>query len=251
MIGLLDAFKYHHIACADHEIINPISSAKVDELLGVLDLPAHARVLDVACGKAEMLVRLAERGYIQATGVDLSPRFAAEAVENVRRRVRAPSKVEIVVMDGAKFSDPEPFDLAMCVGASWVFGGHRGALRSLAARVRPGGLVLVGEPYWIKSPDPGYLTAAGVKAEDFGTNAGNVEAGVDEGLLPLYSVSSSQDDWDRYEWLRVRAVERYCHRHPDDPDVVEMLARTRQTRDAHLRWARDTICWALYLFRKP
>lgn len=247
----MDSFKYHHIACVDHRIIDPISLEKVDEMLAVLKLPSPARALDIGCGKGEVLVRLAERGQVHGVGVEISPRFAAEAKDNVQRRVRPPSRVDIVVMDGAKYEDQQPFDVAMCVGASWIFGGHRGTLRKLSGFVHPGGLVLVGEPYWLKKPDPEYLAAASVKAEDFATHEGNVRIGIEESLVPLYSIAGSQDDWDRYEWLRVQGMERYCHLHPNDPDAPEMLDRARLTRDAYIRWGRDTIGWALYLFLRP
>jgi len=232
-------------------MINPISTAKIDELIEVLCLPEPANVLDIACGKGELLARLAARTPIVGTGVDLSPYFVAAVRANVAARVQAPSHVEILCADGRDYSPKEPLDLAMCVGASWVFGGHAGTLAALRGYVRPGGLILVGEPYWHHDPDPAYLAATGETPTSFLTHAGNVQAGIDAGLVPLYSVDASVDDWDRYEWLRVQAGERYVYSHPEDPDGAELLQRSRENRDIYLRWARDTVGWALYLFFRP
>src|SRR3972149_1720843 len=64
---------YADIPHRDHILCNPLSSGTVDEILGRLDLAPGARVLEIACGKAEMLVRLVERYQISGIGVDPSP----------------------------------------------------------------------------------------------------------------------------------------------------------------------------------
>lgn len=73
----------------------------------------------------------------------------------------------------------------MCVGASWVFGGHRGTLQALRDRTRSGGHVLVGEPFWIADPPAEYLAAAGMQSAEFRTHAPNVSAGEAAGFVPL------------------------------------------------------------------
>ena len=84
----------------------------------------------------------------------------------------------------------------------------------------------------------------------FGTHYENVIAGEDEGLFPLYTLVSNQDDWDRYETLKWYAAEKYAAKNPDDNDAREVLDRISHERTSYLRWARDTVGWSLYLFRK-
>ena len=156
-------------------------------------------------------------------------------------------------MDGGDY-EPAPgakLDLASCIGGSWIYGGHRGTLQALGGMVQPGGLVLVGEPFWRTEPDPEYLQMIGQAVELCGTHSGNVQTGVDLGLAPLYTVVSAEDDWDRYEGLRWQAAERYAAAHPDDPDVEPLLKLSNRSRDAYLRWGRDCLGWAMYLFHKP
>ena len=117
--------------------------------------------------------------------------------------------------------------------------------------VKPSGLVLAGEPYWRVPPEPEYLELTGQEAESFGSHSSNVQAGVDLRLTFLYSIVSSEDDWDRYEGLQSQAPERYVAAHLDDPDAEALLNTMRRNRDAYLRWGRDCLGWATYLFSAP
>jgi SAM-dependent methyltransferase len=247
----VDTWKFYGITHADHVFCNPLGGDRVDELIRLLELPAGARVIEAACGKGELLIRLAERYGIEGIGVDLSPWEVPVARRRIADRVPE-ARIRIVEGDAAHHPfEPGSADLAVCLGASWIWGGHRGTLAALARIVRPGGLVLVGEPYWRREPDPAYLEMADLSADDVGTHAGNVAAGIDLGLALLYSMPSREDEWDRYEMLQVWAAERYAAARPDDPDVPELLERMRRGRDAYLRWGRDTLGWSVYLFRVP
>ena len=99
--------------------------------------------------------------------------------------------------------------------------------------------------------DPAYLEWSGMRRDEFATHRENVEAGVDEGLVPVYALASSEDDFDRYEALQWRAAERYARAHPDDVDVPALLERVTRARHEYLAWGRETLGWSLYLFRKP
>lgn len=246
----MDQWKFFGITHTDHTVMNPMSLAKTAEIIECLRLPEAGRVLDVACGKAEFLCRVAERYPVTGTGIDLSP----YTIEAARRNVAArglDARITLLHMDGAAYTPASAPDLAACIGASWIYDGHKGSIEALRAMVPSGGLVLVGEPFWRREPDPEYLAQTGLEAGMFGTHAGNVQAGVDQGLSVLYTVASNEDDWDRYEGLQWQAAERYAADHPDDPDVRPLLQTANRNRDAYLRWGRDCLGWAMYLFRKP
>jgi hypothetical protein len=167
-------------------------------------------------------------------------------------RERVPgAQIQILNMDGADYSPDQLFDLAMCIGASWVYKGHRGTLSALKTMTKPDALILVGEPFWLKDPDDAYLVAENLTRDMFGTHYENVLVGEDEGLFPLYTMVSNQDDWDRYETLQWYAAEMHARDNPDDPDVPEILTRVARGRTNYLHWGRDTVGWAIYLFRKP
>lgn len=242
--------KFTTLAHRDHTILNPISDAKIDRLLALLDLPAGARVVDVGCGKAEVLVRLIERFGCSAVGVDTNPHFLAEA------RARAfdqgvAGQLELVEGDVTKTKlATETFDAALCVGATHAYGGLAPALKALCALVKPGGRIVVGEGLWRQKPDMNYLKALGAKATDYTDHAGNVEAGLAEKLTFLYAVVADHDDFDHYEGLYNRAVESWCLENPRDLDLAATRTRIRAWREAYLKWGRDTLGFAIYLFQK-
>ncbi|MCE5327324.1 MAG: class I SAM-dependent methyltransferase [Planctomycetaceae bacterium] len=248
----MDMWKYFGITHTDHAVMNPLSLEKTRELVGLLRLADGGRVADVACGKAEFLCLVAEAYDVTAAGVELSPYTIAAARENVQARGLG-GRIELLHMDGGEYQPdaPESLDLASCIGGSWVYGNHKGTLEALTKMTRPGGLVLVGEPFWAADPDPEYLKLTGQDLNLCGSHAGNVATGEDVGLALLYTLVANPDDWDRYEGLQWRAAERYAAAHPDDPDVEALLRSTRRNRDAYLRWGRNCVGWAMYLFRKP
>ena len=248
----MDMWKYFGITHTDHTVMNPMSLAKTEELIKCLRLPDSGRVLDVACGKAEFLCLVAERYEVAGTGLDLSPITIEAARTNVAAR-GLNGRIELLHMDGGTYEPDRGamLDLASCIGASWIYKGHKGTLEALGKMVQPGGLVLVGEPFWRTKPDPDYLKLTGQNADLCGTHMSNVQTGVDLGLSLLYTVVSNEDDWDRYEGLGWQAAERYAASHPDDPDVEQLLQTSNKNRDAYLRWGRDCLGWAMYLFWKP
>jgi hypothetical protein len=60
---------------------------------------------------------------------------------------------------------------------------------------------------------------------------------------------SSMDEWDRYEGLQWHATVQYARAHPDDPDLPELLRRVATDKGVYLKWGRETLGWAIYVFR--
>jgi SAM-dependent methyltransferase len=82
---------------------------------------------------------------VTGAGADISRVFTEQT------RARA---IELGVADRVKFIQGdasghvahEPVDLAACVGASWIGNGVAGTAELLSRSLRPGGLMLIGEP---------------------------------------------------------------------------------------------------------
>lgn len=247
----MDMWKFFDVTHREHVVCNPTSAEKLSQLVEQLRLPAGARVVDIACGKGEFVLRLAEAYGVRGLGIDISPFFIAEA----RKRLEAQAPEAAVTfreMNGAEFKPEEPHNhaLASCLGASWIYGGHAETLDALMHMVAPGGWVVTGEPFWVKEPSEAHLKALDLPKEAFGTHIGNVEEGEKRGLDLAYTVVSSGDDWDRYQGLQWSASIEYARSHPDDPDLPEILRRVGEEKTAYLRWGRDTIGWAIYAFRR-
>lgn len=246
----MDKWKYFDITHREHLLCHPMALDKFEQIIDLVCLESGAQVLEIALGKGEFIVRLAERYSVGGVGVDLSPYCVADARRKVAGRV-PDANLSLVEMDGADYEPAEgvSFDLAACIGASWIYGGHRGTLAYLKRVTSPGGWVVTGEPYWRAEPAGEYLDAIGASPGTYGTHYENVAAGETLGLTLAYTLVSNEDDWDEYEGLQWYAAEGWAHSHPDDPDVGEVLARVRKSREEYLKWGRDTLGWAIYLFR--
>ena len=247
----MDLWKFFDITHRHQLICNPIGREKLDTLVELLRLPSGAAVLDIACGKGEFLVRLAETYGVSGVGIDVSPHFLREARESLKARVPH-SGILFREMEGAAFVPdvPRSYALASCIGASWVFGGHGATLDALARFAAPGGWIVVGEPFWLQEPTEEYLKQSDIPRTSFATHAENAAAGEARGLELAYTLVSSKDDWDRYQGLQWYSVSEYARAHPDDPDLPEIIERVRKERSLFLRWGRDTLGWAIYVFRQ-
>ena len=113
----MEIWKYYSVTHKYHVVCNPMSIVKLDELVELLKLDPEAYVLDIACGMAELLTRLAERFEVSGVGIDISPYHVADAKLKLQERVLN-ARIEVLNMDGANYKPERLFDLTMCIGAS-------------------------------------------------------------------------------------------------------------------------------------
>jgi cyclopropane fatty-acyl-phospholipid synthase-like methyltransferase len=246
----MDPLKFTTIAHHAHEHLNPVDPDALEQAVERVALRPGDRAIDVGCGKAALLIRLAERHGVAGTGVDLNPAFLAEARTLAARRGVA-AAVTLIEGDASTIDLPAAsFHLGICVGATHALGGYPGTLRGLARLVRPRGHLLIGHGYWKRAPDPEYLERLGATLDEMTSHEGNIDAGIAAGLKERGAWVSRDEDWDRYEDLYADTVERYAAQHPTDPDTPAMLERIRRWRETYLRWGRETLGFGLYLFRR-
>ncbi|MCC6677163.1 MAG: methyltransferase domain-containing protein [Phycisphaerales bacterium] len=248
----MDRDRYSSIAHAGMAYCNPISRVKAERMIELMELRPGETAIDIGCGKAELLIRLAERWRARGVGVDRSERFTEEARLRTAERGVA-DRVSVHTGDAEEFlkSSPGPYRAAVCVGSTHAVGSLGPAIERLARLVESGGWMLVGEGYWRVPPEKAYLEALGAAEGDYQTHAGNLGLIIGAGLVPLHACTASDDDWDEYEWGYARGIEKHVAEHPDDPDAEAMLARARGWRDIVARWGRDTLGFGLYLARVP
>jgi len=202
---------------SDHRIHNPFDGAKLATLGEALRLPRGASLLDLACGSGEMLATWARDHGIVGTGVDISTHFLAQATRRAAE-LGVSDRVSFHHSDAGSYVAAEPVDVAACIGATWIGGGMEGTIVHLARSLRPGGLVLVGEPYWLKEPpDAATVAACHAKSRDeFSTLIGLIGRLADAGWDLVEMVLANPDGWDRYhgaQWLTIR---RWLDANPDD-----------------------------------
>ena len=224
---------------------------KLEGLFSLLYIKPNSTVLDIACGKGEPLIRLAELCNISGIGVDISTYFIKDCGNKKNKRIPN-SDIKFLEMDGAKYSSKinELFDLTMCMGASFVYNGFIGTINALKKMTKPDGMLIIGEPYWLKEPDDEYLKMSGMKKDEFNSHYGNIDIGEKEGLKCIYTLVSNHDDWDHYETLQWWSANEYVINNPGDPDNAELLDKINKAKTEYLLYGRDTLGWAIYVFKK-
>ena len=231
---------YYAIAERDHEIQNPTSVEKIRLMGESLRLGPESHVLDIASGKSGPALVLASSFGCRITCVERYEGFVSEARARVGEAGLG-ELIEVVESDGREFPlEPERWDAALCLGATFVWDDLDGTLSALVPAVRSDGHVVVGEPYWRRSPPVGMDPMGYVSLSE---TAAKFER---HGLALIGVISSSIDDWDRYESLHWRAVEDWLAENDDD----EIRSAHEQHRRNYLA-RRDAFGWALFLARKP
>lgn len=228
----------------------PVGAPRMDRLLGLLRLESGAAVLDIGCGKAEVLVDLALRYGARVTGLDSSAN--ALALAKAAFAGRAPdADATFVEGDVAEFEPVEPFDAIVWIGGPYLGGSFAATVPALAAWLRPGGRLLLGQGFWMQPPAPAYLEATGIDAGELTDHPGTIACGTSAGLVLRYCCVSNRDEWDHFEGTIHANRERYAAEHPDAPDPQGRLDGARKWFAAQQRWGRDTMGFGFYIFAKP
>jgi SAM-dependent methyltransferase len=243
--------KLSAIAHRDHDYCNPLAAAKYERLLDLLPLDESSRVLDLGCGRAELSLRIIERFGSTAIAVD-NASLLLDAARERAEWTGALGKLHLDSCDVREYrADPETFHLAVVLDAALLGEKPQAIMRRMQGWTRSGGYVLAGLYYW-KGRANGELAALmGLREADIADHAGNVQAGVEAGLIPMHAPTASVDEWDEYEWKYLRSIERYSREQPEDADQGELAERGRRLRDAYLRWGRDSLGFGAYLFYRP
>jgi hypothetical protein len=94
--------------------------------------------------------------------VDISSVFIDSARERATE-LGVEDMVSFVHGNARDYAAREPVEVTACVGATWIGGGVAGTVELLRRSLGPGGIMLIGEPYWRKEP-PDQETVEGCNA---------------------------------------------------------------------------------------
>ncbi|MGZ3449604.1 MAG: SAM-dependent methyltransferase [Polyangiales bacterium] len=235
-----DPSKYTTVGHRDLDILNPVSSPKLDAAIEALELSRSSRALDLGCGKGALVARIERKFSCESIGVDRSPALV-DAARNPN--VKVGDAKEFLAHGGL-------WDAIACVGSSHIFGDAASTLAAIVPHLAPNGRVLLGEGYWRREPAPEYLASFGGTRDELLPLGGLVALGARHDLVPTHVAAASEDDFDRYEWSHARAIERFARENPLDPDAYTFLARSRTWRTSYLQWGRETLGFALIVWTR-
>jgi len=239
---------WHAVVESEHDLMNPTSADKIRLLGGRLGLGPGSHVLDIASGHSGPAIVLGQEFGCRVTCVERAPEFLAAARERIRA-AQLEDRIELVEADAATF-EPGRYDAALCLGATFVYGGLVPTLKRLRAAAP---LLGVGEPYWRSWPLPAEpeLDGSSLRTDEHEwlPLPETVERAESAGVRVLSLIASSEDDWDRYESLHWQTLDRWLAANPDHPQAEEFRARGAADRDRYLRWERAVMGWAIFVCR--
>ncbi len=228
------------------EILNPTTSEKiirVGEIAGIK--PGH-KVIDFGCGYGETLILWAEKFGISGVGIDLRPKACERAKKKIADHGLM-NRLEIVCGDAARYNySPHSYDLAACIGATFIWGTFGEAIHAMKEAIHPSGKMVIGEVYW-QTEDVAEEFRTQQAEADIKDEIELLQAAWQEGFDFEYVLHSSLDDWDRYEASNWHGLVRWIDEHPDHPERQQVIDHLHESQDEYLRYGRMYLGWALYV----
>ena len=188
----------------------------------------------------------AEKFGISGTGVDISTPLCEGANEKITKHGLS-DRIELVNKPGSEFIPERPgYDVATCIGATFIWDSSRSAIQAMKKVVRPSGKLAIGEVYWLKEGIPQeYLDKSGADIAMFEHEL--LQITMEEGYDIEYIVRASLDDWDRYNTGRWHNLIRWIHENPVHPDRQEIINHLHVQQEKYLRYEREYLGWAIYI----
>ncbi|KIH96427.1 methyltransferase type 12 [Streptomonospora alba] len=227
---------------------SPLSDERADRLIRTLAPLAGSRVVDLGCGWAELLLRaVAAEPAATGLGIDSDEDAVAHGRANAAARGLA-ERVEPATGDAGRWSGG-PEDAVINVGAAHVWGGApethtSNALAALSDLLRPGGRLLFGECFWLRTPTSAELSAMPIPRLQYRSLPDLVEVALSHGFRLLALSQADLDEWDDFESRHAQGREDWLRQNPDSPEAGEVRAKADAHRDARLRGMRETVGFA-------
>ncbi len=246
------SLRFHEIAEANHRILNPFSTEKLDLLGTMLNFDKSARVLDLACGKGEMLARWAQAYGIRGVGVDISEVFI-QAAQTRAYMMDVGDKLNFVVSDAAEYPEPHhEFDVVACIGATWIGGGLAGTLDLMRKALKPGGgLLIVGEVYWHQTPSSEVAALLDIEPDTFATLGGTLDRFKAQEMELVEMILADHNDFDRYESSQWMSVHQYLKDNRTDPEAHALRQWIDKNRTTYLHHGRQVMGWGVFVLHVP
>ena len=194
-----------------------------------------------------MLCTWARDHKITGLGVDMSQMFSAQAKRRAEE-LGVADRVRFIHADAAGYVADEKVGVAACVGATWIGGGVAGTIELLAKSLCPEGVILIGEPYWMKLP-PTEDIAKGCEANaiaDFLMLPELIGSFGTLGYDVVEMVLADREGWDRYSaamWLTMR---KWLKANPDDDFAKEIRAHLTSEPKRYVTYTREYLGWGVF-----
>ena len=243
------SLRFHEIAETYHRILNPFTEDQLMLLGEVCQLQSDMKQLDLACGKGEMLCRWAQKYGMTGVGVDISSVFL-DAAKKRAEELGVTERLALIQGDAGQYPQPtHEFDVVSCIGATWIGNGLTGTIELMKPSLKPGGLILIGEPFWIDSPPEPAYEVMGIGKDDYVSLEGTLDRFKSAGMQLVEMVLANHDGWDRYEAPQWMAVDDFLQNNPNDADASKLREWISNNRQAYIKYGRRYFGWGVFVLR--
>jgi len=242
----MDISRIFNITESAHRIHNPFTSEKLATLGAALRMKSGTRVLDLGSGSGEMLCTWARDYGISGVGIDMSRLFSEQAKLRAKE-LGVADQVEFIHGDAAGYVTDKKVGVAACVGATWIGGGVAGTIELLTKSLLPGGIILIGEPYWRQPPTEDIAKGCGVDAiSEFLMLPELIASFGDLGYDVVEMVLADQEGWDRYEAAKWLTMRRWLEANPGDDFAQEVRAKLTAEPKRYAAYTREYLGWGVF-----
>jgi cyclopropane fatty-acyl-phospholipid synthase-like methyltransferase len=227
----------------------PLSEERASRLVSFLAAGSPARVLDIGCGWAELLLRVvAATPDAFGEGVDLDTDAIAHGRTLAAERGLA-DRVDLRASDAKELRGL--WDRVICIGASQVWGPpvsdaqplpYGAALTALRELVAPGGRLVYGDGVWSRPPTPEAIAPLAGREDEFSTLGEVADLAVAAGFALVAVHEAGLDEWDTFESGFSAAYADWLADHDaDDPDAAAVRERAARQRKGYFSGYRGVL----------
>lgn len=245
--------RFYEIASSGQRMDVPLNPDNLMRLAEICQVDAGTRVLDLACGKGELLVQWARRYDLQGTGVDDDERLI-DAAQLRANELEVWSQVHFVTADIMAY--PQAFHQYHIVSLLTATGMSTGLTETIdimrqALKDKAGGLLLIGAMFWQKTPTPEVCKVLEVEPDWLGS-IGELshhfsQAGVDL-LDMLIATAQERDAYCSQQW---RACVNWLRDNPTHEDVPALREWLNRSRSNYLTCEREYLGWGIFVLNVP
>jgi cyclopropane fatty-acyl-phospholipid synthase-like methyltransferase len=231
----------------------PLTQAQLLRLAHMCQVNIGTRVLDLACGRGELLAQWARQHELQGTGVDDS----AAAITLAQKRaeeLEVWSQLQFVVADVLAYPQPyHQYNVIALLSATGLAATLPEVLDTLRQAIKKdtGGLLLVGEMFWRQEPTPALCRALEVERDWLETPASLVDQFTAAGLELVDMLLLTPADWDAYYAQQWRTCAAWLAEHDDDADAPALRDWLHRSRRYYLHYEREALGWGAFVVTVP
>lgn len=241
----MDFLDIMSIAEEHMELINPSTPEKIIKIGTMSGLCEGTKVIEIGCGFGEVLKLWGINFGISGTGIEIREKACDRARTKLASH-QLGEKIEIICgsVDALDFNQSD-YQVAACIGASFVWDGFRNTIRHLDQHLTQEGVIIIGEPYLKVEKEMVHK-----EISSFHTEKELLDIIREEGYELTFLVRSSEDDWDRYQSDNWYGLSQWLAKHSTHPDHNQVYKFFHSMQNKYFDFERSQLGWALFSLRK-